>query len=161
MVQALDIEQETRTFTVREIFEAIKQNGFEHLREQWFSYNPENKAIGGCVLGQAGLNLGIPVDPEFASGDDTNTTNLYSKLNSFDTPDKWIDKNDPASTEKAGEAIVYWNDRHAFDAGGGFARDDDDNYIWVLPTYKEVVEMAREILEPYFDETIELPHFEY
>lgn len=156
MVQALDIEQETRTFTVREIFEAIKQNGFEHLREQWFSYNPENKAIGGCVLGQAGLNLGIPVDPE----NEEKSDNLWAKLNSFDTPKKWLDKENPEFTRKAGEAIVFWNDRHVMD-GDDYAENDNGEFIWVLPTYKEVVEMAREILEPHFEETIELPHFEY
>lgn len=158
MVQALDIMQETRTFTVREIFEAIKQNGFEHLREQWFSYNPENKAIGGCVLGQAGLNLGIPVSPE---GEEENADNLWAKLNNFNTPEKWIDKLNPEFTKKAGEAIVFWNDHHEYDEHGDAAENDAGEYVWTLPTYKEVVEMAREILEPYFNETIELPHFEY
>jgi hypothetical protein len=156
--QPIDIEQEYKTFTVREIFEAIKKNGFEHLREQWYSFNNDGKAIGGCVLGQAALNLNVPADSD-TSGD--LTSNLWAQLNQFDTPEKWIDSMYPMNTRVAGKAIVYWNDHRVIDPETGANVTDADGYVWTLPTYNDVVEMAREVLEPHFDETIKLPHVEY
>lgn len=44
--------------TVEDIYNALDKNGFTYLRGQWFEFNEKGQATGGCVLGQAALNLG-------------------------------------------------------------------------------------------------------
>lgn len=45
--------------TVKDVYDALEKNGFDYLRDQWFEYDVHGNAIGGCVLGQAALNLGV------------------------------------------------------------------------------------------------------
>lgn len=162
--------QETKTFTIKEIFEAIEHNGFKHLREEWVSYNAKNKAVGACVLGQAALNLGAITNSEADETyniytdysddyDQPEIKTLLEQLNQFDTPEKWSDGDE--EIDKAGNAIVYWNDKHVTDEDGNSKLTPSGKPIYELKKYEDVVKMAREILEPYFDKTIELTHYEY
>ncbi len=52
-----------KRITGRDIIEAIRQNGYEHIRGEWFwnrdkrgRFSPITKA---CVMGQAAINLGV------------------------------------------------------------------------------------------------------
>jgi hypothetical protein len=164
------------TRTIKQIYEALAQNGFEHLRGEWFDGLKGKK--GGCVLAQTAMNLGVfaynPYD-SYNDGYDSNTTpyhgwaskyyseyledfkngapevkNLQSVLDEFDVDpeSQWFIGN------KAGYTIIHWND----------ARDYNEknlDYQYRLKTYQEVAQMARDILEPYFDQKVQLTTFDY
>lgn len=163
------IQQETRTYTIKQMFEALKQNGFEHLRGEWIS--GEGQVVGACVLGQALSNLNAVSQEDLqrsGMGADIKVADsLVDQLNRFEiSPDsKWAGQNWVENEEYAeegywlyspeslslGEVIIYWNDQAI----------DYYNQKYFLQTYEEVVDMAYDVLSPYFDETIELPHYEY
>lgn len=43
----------SRTITGKDVFEAIKKNGYPHIRGQY------GGTLGACAIGQAALNLGV------------------------------------------------------------------------------------------------------
>lgn len=149
----IDIKQEFKTFTVEEIFEALKQNGLEHIRQDWISVK-DGKVVGACALGQAAYNLNVPAYEEqvdiFGAYINANG-NIYDALNDFGLGkgSPWFDEDFMAEDFSVADTIIFWNDRKS-SAG-----------TYTLKTYAEVVNMAREVLEPYFKETVELPHYEY
>ena len=158
---------ETRIFTVKEVFEALKKNGFEHLRENWFAWDTEGKLISACALGQAAINLSTVVSwhdhydrferNNFTSSDFKHT--LVSQLNKFIVKggkrNKWVNPTKkflktlgteycpPDLGTDLGDLIIGWNDAKA-----------KDNFL--LQTYEEVTNMAYELMEPFFDKTVEL-----
>lgn len=134
-------------FTVEQVFNALAQDGFEHLRGQWTAQDLNGVITGGCVLGQTAVNLGVA-----STYDDEENFNLQEQLNRFVVaPDsKWY-INDSAH---CGDTIIHWNDRLAFDTYGY-----ENGYA--LKTYAEVIEMARDILFPYFDEKVVLAEKEW
>jgi hypothetical protein len=149
----IHIDQEYKEFTVREIFEALKKNGFDHLRGEWVSTNSRGKAVGACAIGQAALNLGVQASPD----EDTSLGNLYDELQTLEV--------DPSSRwyvgDFAGGTIVHWNDLRVTDGFGNPQYTAQKHPKYVLRYWYQVVEMAREVLEPHFDKIIRLPHFEY
>jgi hypothetical protein len=75
--------------TGREIFEAIKQNGFKVVREAWIT--GQGPDVSACLLGMAGLNLGVVASNTF---DDSalggkygydNFPSQYSLINQLNT----------------------------------------------------------------------------
>ena len=171
MTLTINIEQEYKTFTVEEVFQALEKNGLEHIREEWISA-ANDKVVGGCVLGQAAYNLKTPAfDEQYDLQDEEmigTDGNLYDELNAFAALDsRWYNEDVKQSmgNEDAGiaEVIVYWNDKRVKNDKGQYIRPKGNSwgYVYALETYAEVVEMAREVMEPYFASEIKLPHYEY
>jgi hypothetical protein len=151
----------TKTFTVRDIYEALAKNGLQHLRGSWYSTNAKGETVGACVLGQAAFNLNAP-----ATSDENSGENLIEFLNSLpiDSDNKWGTMFDGFNThtfDNVGEAIIAWNDSYRMKSDGTVDRNEKGNPKWLLRTYPRVVEMAYGLLEPHFDKTVELPHYEY
>lgn len=168
---AIEIKQEYKTFTVEEVFEALAKNGLEHIREEWISADNE-KVVGGCVLGQAAYNLKTPAFEEQYDLQDEeiigSVGDLYDELNVFAAKDsRWYNDatKEAMGNDEAGiaEVIVYWNDKRAKNDKGQYLRPKGNSwgYVYELETYAEVVQMAREVMEPYFTHTVKLPHYDY
>lgn len=163
MLETMDIDFEnqpkvtTKEYTLREIFEAIKKNGLLHLRGEWYGTNDKGKVNGACVLGQAAFNLNVPANDNYSP-----EGNLESELNNFplDQNSKWATYNG-SRIYKVGDAIITWNDAYSFEKDGRVAQDSKGRSKYALRTYDQVVKMAHEILEPYFDKTVSLPYYEY
>lgn len=184
---------ETKEFTVREVFDALKQNGFEHIRSMWQDTH-NGSLTGGCILGQGAANLGVLPgndedlslitedyftnqlgleypeyndDEEYYSReeviDSAAAFSLEKQLNRFENTGKWAkDSNNPfANLSKCANAIMHWND--AIDPNSIKVRDRYGNLVnqYLLKTYDEVVEAAREILEPHMDKTVTLAIVDY
>lgn len=158
-----------REYTLKDIFDALKKNGFEHLREAWFS--SEDGSKGGCVLGQALLNLNSvspDIDEAEAQVEDDEEYGLLHQLNKFSYEgDKWNhysfeDEIDGEVTTQEfflqgnqlnlGNLIIHWNDLRLYNLDG-------DDYYYPLETYEQVVEMAYDVLSPHFDEKVKLLHY--
>jgi len=166
-------------YTVEEVFNALAENGFEHLRSQWMNFNESdyNQLVpitGACVLGQAALNLNViavnepdeanvapyPVetfieydwlDSEFEDYRavlDPYTQNLMTieaQLNRFTTDDyesKWYLGADTG----VASTVIYWNDK----------QEDYETQEYALKTYQEVVNMAYDVMKPFFHEIVYL-----
>lgn len=154
---------ETFQTTIKALFEALEKNGFEHLRGAWFRSNYDSVIVGGCVLGQAAINLGAYQPntgfPNISEAEGT----LLHELNKFkQTAGKWEIENSVGQgygnlvdgCPTVGQQIMSWNDSGKY---GGPNNDFEYN----LPTWPEVVEMARDCLTPYFNEVITLQKHEW
>jgi len=117
---------------------------------------------------------GIPEDSKSIDGaglyGDEDPYGLIAQLNRFSIRkgSKWTDvpDNDDLSSletlESRGLAnvIITWNDTKLNEIGHYEYSDDGDVYVidrptgYALPTYQDVIEMAREVLAPYMDRKI-------
>jgi hypothetical protein len=141
---------EYKEITVKEAFEAGAENGFDLLRGEWFSYEGKTYPVGGCFLGQAAINKGV-VAESFALKVETGYSsmaeglNLHDQLNRFLIPvdSKWVIPSpfNSLTIRELGRVITHWNDAV-------------EGQVYVLRTYKEIVNMAREVMTPFFDEKI-------
>jgi len=156
--------------TVREVYEALKENGFTHLRGEWllqdYSSKAKGKIVGACILGQAALNLNLlpEWDIETEAKEVPVLTHIYRtsnnsdvlierlneytlshQLNRFGVPpdSKWHTFGNCAQT------IIHWNDK------------GDENGNYALPTYKDVLDMAYDVLKPHFKKVIYVISAEY
>ncbi len=148
------------TTTVKELFDSLEKNGFEHLRGTWFRYNDDGLVVGGCVLGQAALNLGAWENANEAG----ETGSITEALSNFPvTEGRWAKWPDNVNTEYApenlGQQIIFWNDTTY--PTGLFDENGLEKLEYRLKTWPEVVEMARECLTPHFDETIKLQAYDW
>lgn len=197
------IELPIKTFTVREVYDALAKNGFEHLRENWFDGWNNGKPVGACVLGQGALNLGVLADNE----GDKRWLDLYKKLDAqfqeVETPsddepedgDAWSEWNKlwnayndaeefltegyveyslvcqldnyrnkntkwndgPSYSNGVGSTIIHWNDKYdneyEYDDNGHIV---SSKQVYALRTYEDVKKMAYEVMEPFFNRTVEL-----
>lgn len=116
-------------------------------------------------------------------------TDLLHQLNRFAVPEtsKWYDGN----SKGVGETIIRWNDKRAdtctykehgrfndlthsqmdWDALFNSENEDDWAYAedqqelcefgYALPTYNDVLEMAHDLLEPYFNQTVFLAAYDW
>lgn len=161
--------------TVREVYKALKKNGFEHIRGTW------STAEGGCVLMQTAWNLDVRAtgwagheDAIASIGEPPNGTKAYNewqdkyykevdRLNSFALErqlDKWTVPDDsPWSDDETrgsglGAVIIHWNDKSVYD-------EKMQEVRWALPTYEDVAKMAYDLLSPHFDEPVQLVKYEY
>lgn len=146
---------------VHEVFEALKENGFEHLRTTWFG-TKDGKISGGCILGQAALNLNLYVTTEniYPAIDikdtfqtDINSTisqySLESQLDRFlNRAKKWDYTDRPKGLAST---IIHWNDKEV----RGIRVE------WALPTYQDVVDMAYDVMKPYFRRVITVIDYQY
>lgn len=151
----MTLPKNVKTYTVREVYDALAKNGFEHLREQWFKVNEDGSVAGGCVLGQAALNLSIVATAEDGwwryienmEEQPNNTYTLWDQLNKFhiNRKSKWASQgeHDPDSLQ-VGDVIIFWNDLYDF------------GRKYYLPTYQDVVSMAYDVMEPFFDKKVYL-----
>lgn len=164
------LSQETnvveKQFTVREIVEAIKHNGFDHLRGRWVQTFGD-KIAGGCVLAQGAFNLGVlpwfgtDVNNLLGISDTRPESTILGALNAFsNVSEKWLRTHvegfrnfSRSDLESCGTAIVCWNDLATY-----------ANFLpreYYLSTYDEVSEMVEDILAPYLDETVTLRVVDY
>lgn len=88
--------------SVESAFKALAKNGFDHIRDEWVSTNNDGTILGGCALGQMGVNLGA----EFSG-----PCGLEGQLNRFDG---------------AGGKIIQYNDWKAWNS----AEEDYDYHDW-------------------------------
>lgn len=166
---------------IEDVYKALEKNGFEHMRGAWVDLAGDKK--GGCVLGQAAMNLGVYPSPEafaFNGGPNENwwdrylndggdvedaynrarQDNLLTQLNQFvlDNPDDnpWTPVNDYGSTGyPIGTVIIYWND---------LVERDEQGYAtetYVLRTYKDVAWMAYDVMKPHFGKKITVATYDY
>lgn len=148
------------TITIEEVFHALEKNGMKLTRGQFYS----KTGISACILGQGAANLNTLVsnnDGDFAPPKIENVIwdleqsenydtlyydkyhyNLVNQLNRFvlSSNSKWNKTIYPAGLANI---IMYWNDKK-------------ENGRYVLRTYEDVVAMAREVLEPFFKQTVTL-----
>jgi hypothetical protein len=148
---------EYKEITVKEAFEAGTENGFELLRGSWITYNGKTYPVAACFLGQVAINKGIAaetftvqsvIDHRFP----IERHNLYDQLNQFVIPEdsKWVIPSLvpsmpplPRIARELGRVITHWNDD----------RDDETGYYF-LETYQDIVDMAREVMTPFFEEKL-------
>lgn len=177
---------ELKTFKVSDAFDAIKENGFEHMRGDWYhraylDSSGKPSLTGGCVLMQGALNLSVApnngsewirVEDSVASlelqeqGIDVWTLrdnyNLLTQLNQFevDSTNKWYTR---LAMAVCGDTIIHWNDK--MDYVDTNKIDDYGNPKYIaesyLKTYADVIEMVREILAPHMDKEIQLAVVDY
>jgi len=164
---------EVKEFTVRQVFEALAQNGFYHLRDTWTADDMHGVIDGGCVLHQGAMNLGVlsskdtnEYSEEFIDSDieEYEAEAKYLKYNIQDQLNKWSVR--PGSKwapevysgdfveqardrRRLGNVIMYWNDLSSYD-------EKEDVSIYHLSTYEDVIKMAEEVLKPHMDKTIKL-----
>ena len=52
---------EAREVTVKQFIEAMRRNGYEHIKGEYIRFEPlESKnPVAGCAIGQAAINLGV------------------------------------------------------------------------------------------------------
>ncbi len=147
-------------YTVEEVYNALKKDGFEHLRGQWTSTDMDGAIVGACVLGQTAINLGVHANSEF-----NGAFNLVYQLNTFpvDKSNPWAIAYDIDLPRGAGDTIIHWNDMEDdayYDEYGDYD-PEEEGPIWYLKTYAEVAKMAYEVLSPHFKETIKLAKREW
>jgi hypothetical protein len=127
------------TFNGKAVFDAIEKNGIEHVRSNWYGeLDDKGQPLAGCVLGIGAFNLGIAANPDYSKN---SGHNLEDQLNRFNIPtdSKWYT---PAiGSRNLGQAIIYWNDLRGDNTADGYEL-----------TWPQVVEMARDLLTPYFNE---------
>lgn len=124
-----------KSVTGREIFEAIKKNGWNWVTDQYIDYNPiTGEIFGACAIGQADLNLGLSIE---------NTI--------FD----WYHKDEPYHPfSEYLTKITDYNDEQVTHTHSN--SDDDEIDSWedcdiTYHTYDEIVAYAETILKPVFD----------
>ncbi len=155
--------------TLRQVYDALAADGFEHLRDQWIN-DFNGKVVGGCALGQAAANLNVlphstyGFDGSYITEDGIfgRPGSLFEALRAFPVVvDKWkVSSNGEDEYESVAEAIVGWNDAGVWESDP----DNEEDYIqvgWALPDYEDVVEMAYDVLEPFFDEVIEVEQHDF
>ena len=139
------------TVTVKQVFEALEKNGFEHIRGSWFKFSETNSnlVVGGCVLGQAAINLGVlqPIDSEDDYEIDGSLVAALDRIKP--TTGKW---NEERYFSGLAEQIIYWNDK---------TKRINGKLVYALPTWEDVVEMARDCMTPHFKEKITLSTYEW
>lgn len=123
-----------KTVTGREIYEAIKKNGYPWIQGTYITrYNDEIQ--GACALGQASLNLGVDIGKTMAiSTNEANFNGTFQPLHPF------FPYNVAIAT--ANDGIIT------------------TEHPPVVPTYAEIVAEAEMILTPVFDETFEFEELE-
>jgi hypothetical protein len=182
-----------KTVTGKDIYEAMKRDGFGALRGDWFVVNDDNK-IEACILGTAAINLGI-------AATDTGPS-LYNQLNRHQLPalSKWAE-----FSRNIGVAIVAWFDankydtiRNQFDNDPEYSTElaeimaeadstgnyssyeniyderlreymnkwtrENGNYpseVYLLETWEEALEMAKEILTFVWDTEFDVREHDY
>jgi hypothetical protein len=142
------------TVSVKDIYEAIEKNGFDHLRQEWLAVDWETKKISACVLGQAAINLGI-IPKLSGNTDDSNISDTLDNDFAEELDGLgYVDSNRwryESGLNTPGRTIIYWNDK--------LIDDKDPGKGYFLPTYEDVVAMAYDVLSPYFDRDITLSTF--
>jgi len=122
----------------RAIYEALVKNGMEHIRENYFNIDfTSNKPYGACAIGMMAYNLGVAADLNYEKNEGFNLT---ERLDSWAVPEgsKWFFR----GINGVGSTIINWNDKW-----------DGLNGRYSL-SWEQVVQMAHDVLEPYFNETI-------
>ena len=148
---------EYKEVTVRQAFEALKENGFEHLRGRWSAEDIEGVITGGCALQQIALNLGVEGNSR-DSQDEEDQYTLANQLNRWviRKDSRWAkdEYGDVSEYRGLGDIIMEWNDRYE----GTIYNNKTGRYErqYTLPTYQDVVNMAEQVLRPHMDKTIKL-----
>lgn len=178
-----DFPIELKEFDVEDIYNAIAENGLEHLRGKWIDADSSGKLTGACVLGQGAANLGVfteatallhDIETFFYDLDKTITDD--ERDNDYEGPNYLVDN-----------AVETYNDHTLENALNGFEtpltskwrvksiygigsliiywNDNIENEEWIegrkvqnytLKTYEAVTAMAHDLLSPYFGEKIKL-----
>jgi hypothetical protein len=149
---------ETKKVKIRDVLEAAKANGFELARVDWIVSKRDGSIKAGCILGQTAVNLGVaPVDGFVFRGDtrETSQYNLMEQLNKLTvSPSSKWHYGDKSYSRGVGSVITHWNDSWRPDANDGKRK-------YALRTYKDIVKMMEEVLEPYLNSEIELEVFDF
>jgi hypothetical protein len=163
---------ELKVVTVQEIIDAIRKNGFDHLRSSWVHESFDRTIDGGCVLGQGAINVGAASHDDVVDDlvygffrtrehyDQYNESELIGYLKKFtlasqldkvpaNRQNEWVAKFvkiNGISDRRIGcaEVIIFWNDE----------RVEMDKYV--LKTYQEVADMAASVLKPHSRKSLSL-----
>jgi hypothetical protein len=160
----------TKEFTGREIYDAIEKNGLEELRGDWLNVDYKGNITAGCILTQGAWNLNVvPAEEDKIFNlkiyhdkeideDALNTEfTLSRQLNLVPPLSVKYSKNPEYPNEVfsgVSEAITTWYDHHTYKTvtlNDGFGDYEEEVEEYTLPTYQDALEMAKELLEPYFD----------
>lgn len=181
-MDTLDYTQylQTKTVTVREVFEAIKENGFEHLRREWLQTSSDGKVIAGCVLGQAGVNLGVlpsvdlvdrdypqenfpqievhfPVEPDYEAADEAwNKYNLEERehFKALSRLQEFIQEHSlEEQLNNIGESALGQDVIYLNDAMERNPKTGRNEFVY---SWDKVVIESKNLLQPHFDKKITL-----
>lgn len=138
------------TITGKDLLEAIKKNGFEHLRGQWFAGN-DGKVTGACIIGQAAINLGA--DSDYVQ----NRVDKVFTIGARSLPDGIKEE----FLEKPNGRFIYGDDKnHEFTFGFAAVMIamndkmvDDISYAY---SWNQLVRYAEKFLTPYLDINVKL-----
>ncbi len=156
-----------KTVTGREIYEAIEQDEFGTLRGEWFEKGA--KGVSACLLGGAGLNLGVYANSTQAdAADENNRIGLLEVLDLETVPEnsRWFSYDD----EGIASTIIRLYDKTVH---SDYIRDLGHNLSDYEPapsfganqyyylTYAQSLEMAKDLLTPVWDKSFTVDVFDY
>lgn len=176
-----DFPIELKEFDVEDIYNAIAENGLEHLRGKWIDADSSGKLTGACVLGQGAANLGVFTEAGALQHDietffyDLDKT-ITDDDEDYEGPDYLVDNAVETYSEHTLESALNgfstpddskWRASGIFGVGGTiiYWNDKVEGEVWVegrkvtnytLPTYQDVTAMAHDLLSPHFGEKIKL-----
>ena len=129
--------------TVEDAYKALVKNGFEHIRKEWVSTNPDGTILGGCAIGQMAINLGVaPI------GDGKHTPMMYtlhSQLNHFMVP-----------YSKLRGRVRYNYDGYAALGDLIITLNDMSGNMGFVYKWKDLVRAVHYYMKPFFNEQITL-----
>lgn len=123
-----------KSVTGREIYDAIKENGWDWVREQYIDYDPTNGIVyGACAIGQAELNLKANIHeslhvPELKFEGLHPFTSYLNNITGF-------------NDEEVSHEHLWEDDEKHY----------DDKCVITYHSYEEIVAFAEEVLTPVFD----------
>lgn len=153
-----------RRINGRALYEAMKVNGVEHIRGEWFTFDADGKPVAGCAMGLMAINLKVKVNDSINAG-----ANLYEQLRHLPVAEdnRWYEAPDEGATygfftdgtpvpyPNVADSIINWNDRDRYvyktivDSWDNSQRQVEVRE-YVLSTWEEVHQMVHDVLEPYF-----------
>lgn len=135
-----------REINGRALYEAMRTNGVDHIRGEYFTFDSNGKPVAGCALGLMAIHLNIA-----ASESKNAEANLLTQLNNYRVSEtsKWYNE----STPLVGDTIIHWNDKSHLENVPNEWGGRNSTLVYDLETFKEVHEMVHDVLEPLFDTT--------
>lgn len=181
-------EIRNKTVSIKEVYDAIAVDGYDHLRDDWItfkSFDGQIRPLGACLVGMAAVNLSVIPDSGWAS--DNAKGKLSQIVNPDDNDGPWEYNESLRDYVRVGltdaeqtVAVVGLADQldrfHVYEPIPQYLKDvgyahgttlgsalvtlndsrvpgDNSKYRY---SFKELIDMARELMSPFFDERIEV-----